>query len=77
MHALGRAESAQSSTRYPHFFNTSWSFYEQEARATGIKKIEFHARKTAVKFYQKLGYHLEGEEFLEVGIPHFKMEKNL
>ena len=53
------------------------AFYEQEARATGIKKIEFHARKTAVKFYQKLGYLLEGEEFLEVGIPHFKMEKTL
>jgi predicted GNAT family N-acyltransferase len=28
-----------------------------------------------VGFYRKLGYHLEGEPFLEVGIPHFKMWK--
>ena len=53
------------------------AFYEDEAHLNGINKIEFHARKTAVKFYQKLGYHIEGEEFLEVGIPHFKMKKNL
>jgi GNAT superfamily N-acetyltransferase len=52
-------------------------FYEDEARTKGIKKIEFHARKTAVEFYRKLGYMVVSDEFLEVGIPHYKMEKVL
>jgi GNAT superfamily N-acetyltransferase len=52
-------------------------FYERAALEKGIKKIEFHARKTAVEFYKKLGYAVISNEFLEVGIPHFKMEKVL
>ncbi|MFY8133327.1 MAG: GNAT family N-acetyltransferase [Bacteroidia bacterium] len=52
-------------------------FYEQEARMRGIENIEFHARKKAVPFYQKLGYSVVSDEFLEVEIPHFKMEKKL
>lgn len=41
------------------------------------KKIELHARKTAIDFYQKQHFQLIGEAFYEVGIPHFKMEKNI
>ncbi|MBS1564192.1 MAG: GNAT family N-acetyltransferase, partial [Bacteroidetes bacterium] len=33
--------------------------------------------KTAVGFYEKLGYVAVGEEFLEVTLPHFVMEKKL
>ena len=51
--------------------------YETVAITKGIRKIEFHARKTAVEFYRKLGYKVIGDAFLEVGIPHFKMEKIL
>jgi predicted GNAT family N-acyltransferase len=36
-----------------------------------------HARKTAVVFYEKLGYTSTGNEFTEVSIPHFVMEKRL
>lgn len=36
-----------------------------------------HARKTAVPFYQKLGYHIVSDEFTEITIPHFVMEKKL
>ena len=36
-----------------------------------------NARKTAVPFYQKLGYNIVGNEFIEVNIPHFMMEKRL
>jgi len=36
-----------------------------------------HARKTALGFYEKLGYNVVGDEFTEVTIPHFVMEKNL
>ncbi|MCC7030869.1 MAG: GNAT family N-acetyltransferase [Chitinophagaceae bacterium] len=39
--------------------------------------IELHARKEAMGFYLKLQYEQVGEEFEEVGIPHFKMIKHL
>lgn len=39
--------------------------------------IELHARKEAKPFYDKLGYDQFGEEFEEVGIPHFLMVKQL
>lgn len=39
--------------------------------------IELHARAKARGFYEKAGYRTEGEEFMEVGIPHFRMVKQL
>lgn len=41
------------------------------------RTIELHARATAVGFYEKAGYRTEGEQFSEVGIPHFRMIKHL
>ena len=32
---------------------------------------------TAVGFYEKLGYASVGHEFMEVGIPHLRMEKSI
>jgi len=52
-------------------------FAENIARDLGYKKLCMHARKTAVGFYQKLGYSISGEEFFEVTIPHYIMEKAL
>lgn len=43
----------------------------------GFSKLELHARKNVVPFYEKLNYTAIGDEFEEVGIPHFKMIKNL
>ena len=40
-----------------------------------IHKIILHARKVAMGFYLSLGYTAFGDEFVEVGIPHFMMEK--
>ncbi|MEP7196949.1 MAG: GNAT family N-acetyltransferase [Saprospiraceae bacterium] len=42
-----------------------------------FKKIVLCARDLAVPFYLKLGYTRVGEEFLEVGIPHIEMYKQL
>ena len=53
------------------------NFAENIARDMGYRKIIMHARKTAVGFYEKLGYKAVGEEFLEVTLPHFVMEKKL
>lgn len=36
-----------------------------------------HARESAVLFYQNLGYQTDGDMFYEVGIPHYKMFKDL
>ncbi|MCC6458961.1 MAG: GNAT family N-acetyltransferase [Saprospiraceae bacterium] len=47
------------------------------ARQLGFSKITLHARETALSFYLRLGYTQLGEQFEEVGIPHFKMEKFL
>jgi ribosomal protein S18 acetylase RimI-like enzyme len=52
-------------------------FAENIARDRGFKKITMHARKTAIGFYEKLGYKPIGEQFEEVTIPHFIMEKML
>ena len=40
-------------------------------------KIILHARKDAVQFYKKLSYKTIGKMFEEVGIPHYKMYKNM
>jgi predicted GNAT family N-acyltransferase len=52
-------------------------FAENIARDRGYKKLMMHARKTAMGFYEKLGYKKVGNEFLEVTIPHYEMEKDL
>jgi N-acetylglutamate synthase-like GNAT family acetyltransferase len=53
------------------------SFAENVARDQGYKTLIMHARKTAVGFYEKLGYQQVGKEFIEVTIPHVVMEKTL
>lgn len=50
---------------------------EAWAQENGFKTIELHARKVAQGFYEKLRYKKVGKEFLEVDIPHYKMQKNL
>jgi len=52
-------------------------FAENIARDLGYYKLIMHARKTALGFYGKMGYNISGDEFTEVTIPHFVMEKNL
>ena len=53
------------------------NFAENIARDMGNKKILMHARHSAVGFYEKLGYKICSDEFEEVSIPHFVMEKEL
>ncbi|RYY64815.1 MAG: GNAT family N-acetyltransferase [Chitinophagaceae bacterium] len=53
------------------------NFAENIARDRGYKKITMHARKNAQGFYEKMGYRKRGEEFQEITIPHYVMEKQL
>lgn len=52
-------------------------FSEQYALQNGFSSIELHARDAAKDFYLKLDYHIVGDMFVEVGIPHFEMKKVL
>ena len=52
-------------------------FAENLARDHGYKILTMHARKNAVGFYEKMGYKVKGDEFLEVSIPHYEMQKEL
>lgn len=53
------------------------SYAEAWIRSEGHKEIVLHARAVVLDFYLKLGYSVEGDEFVEVGIPHFEMRKRL
>jgi len=53
------------------------AFAEEHAREKGYTTMVLNARKTAVGFYEKLGYEKIGEEFPEINIPHYKMRKCL
>jgi N-acetylglutamate synthase-like GNAT family acetyltransferase len=52
-------------------------FAENLARDRGFKKITMHARKNTVMFFEKMGYKTAGNEFVEITIPHYVMEKKL
>lgn len=52
-------------------------FAENIARDRGFKKMTMHARASALGFYEKLGYTIIGNEFEEITIPHYIMEKEL
>ncbi len=53
------------------------AFAEEWAIANGYTLMSLHARETAIPFYLTLGYSIEGHQFEEVGIPHYKMIKKL
>jgi predicted GNAT family N-acyltransferase len=53
------------------------SFAENISRDLGYSRIIMHARKTAIPFFEKLGYKVTSEVFDEITIPHHIMEKDL
>jgi len=52
-------------------------YAEKIAKENHYSCIRMHARKTATGFYEKCGYIIVGEEFAEVGIPHYEMIKKI
>jgi GNAT superfamily N-acetyltransferase len=53
------------------------TFAENIARDRGYRVLSMHARKPSVGFYEKMGYQIAGDEFIEITIPHYVMEKRL
>ncbi|HMJ47917.1 MAG TPA: GNAT family N-acetyltransferase [Ferruginibacter sp.] len=52
-------------------------FAENLARDRGYKRMSMHARNIVIGFYEKFGYKVKGDEFIEVNLPHHIMEKTL
>ena len=50
---------------------------EDEARRAGARRIRLHAQTAARSLYERGGFVIQGEEFMEEGIPHLTMEKPL
>ncbi len=48
-----------------------------EARRLGYGELVLHAQTHATGFYLQHGFKLEGEEFMEAGIPHFRMRLSI
>jgi predicted GNAT family N-acyltransferase len=53
------------------------AFAEKISKEKGYTLLMMHARKVAIGFYEKCGYEIRGDEFTEVTIPHYYMEKRL
>ena len=53
------------------------TFAENISRDNGYHAIMMHARDTAIGFYEKFGYKVKGEPFIEINLPHHLMEKRL
>ena len=47
------------------------------AKEKGITKAKLHAQTQAKGFYERLGYIVNSEQFMEEGMPHFSMIKDL
>ena len=52
-------------------------FLEEKAREKGIQYITLEAQEYVKQLYSDRGYSERGNIFLEVGIPHVKMVKEL
>ncbi|RHW39843.1 GNAT family N-acetyltransferase [Lysinibacillus yapensis] len=50
---------------------------EHYAKNHDFKKLKLNAQSYAVPFYEKLDYKVTSPEFLDAGIPHRAMEKEL
>lgn len=50
---------------------------EEVLRSQGFKLVVLHARQAAIGFYERLGYQVTSGEFIQVTLPHVRMEKAL
>ena len=49
----------------------------EQAHALTYPAVELHAQTQAVPFYEKFGFAIDGEEFVECAIEHFRMRLDL
>ncbi|HVY05117.1 MAG TPA: GNAT family N-acetyltransferase [Burkholderiales bacterium] len=49
----------------------------EEARASGMRRVELNAQTRASGFYARFGFVAQGDEFMDAGIAHRSMWRNL
>jgi predicted GNAT family N-acyltransferase len=63
--------------RGKHVGDTMLNLLIERARALNYPDVELHAQTQAVPFYERYGFAKYGDEFVECGIPHFHMRREL
>jgi predicted GNAT family N-acyltransferase len=63
--------------RGKHYGNDLVWAMEEEAKKRGMKKAKLNAQTRAIPFYERLGYTVVSDEFMDAGIPHKTMTKQL
>lgn len=53
------------------------SAIEEFAEQNKIPQLKLDAQLHAIPFYSKLGYQIVSDEFMDAGIPHKTMKKNI
>ena len=53
------------------------SFANEHTRQLGVTRVLLDAQIQALAFYQKAGFEIQGERFMDAGIEHIKMTKTL
>jgi predicted GNAT family N-acyltransferase len=57
--------------------NAMLSTLVELARIRGLSRLQLNAQEHAIVFYQRYGFLAEGDIFLEAGIPHRRMVRDL
>ena len=52
-------------------------YLTEVAREQGIAEIYLHSQSQAAEFYSRLGFEIRGDAFMEAGIEHVLMVRNL
>lgn len=73
---VGRVAVLASARKYG-FGQQIMDALEQQAKESKLPKVWFNAQISAIGFYERLGYQVVGNEFIEAGIVHRMMQKKI
>lgn len=73
---IGRVAVIQSMRKH-HIGKRIMLALENKIKELGGKKIELSAQSRVQGFYESLGYHTVGEEYMDEHCPHIKMVKEI
>lgn len=74
---IGRIVVAKNQRRKRYASYLMRSVMDNAKRMLGAKHFYLEAQTYAIPFYERLGFKVCSEEFLEDGIPHVKMESDV
>lgn len=50
---------------------------EEKAKELAVSQLILDSQKQALPFYEKSNFQIDSSEFLDAGIPHYRMVKNI